>query len=171
MARHIELNPVSHFTVGTVGEPGKRVFFVQGSRGSELISLIIEKQQAQMLANSLEPLLDELQEKFPVMQRDQGDSVWMDLRLKEPVDPLFRVGNMGLGFNEEVNRIVVVAYELVDEGEEPNIVSFWATRAQIKSLIPHVLEVVGAGRPLCGNCGQPIDANGHFCPRRNGYKK
>lgn len=166
MARHIELNPVTHLTVGTVGPPGQRVFYLQGSKGPDLVSLIIEKQQAAMLASSLETLLEELESKFPL---DDREPIWTDMRLREPIEPLFRVGNMGLGYNEEVARVVIVGYEAVNEGEEPNAVSFWSSRSQAKSLIKHAYDMVKAGRPICGNCGQPIDAEGHFCPNRNGH--
>jgi uncharacterized repeat protein (TIGR03847 family) len=167
MARHIELNPITHITIGTVGPPGQRVFYLQGSRGSDVVSMIIEKQQASMLASSLETLLEDLAKKYP--SDEDRDSVWTDMRLREPIEPLFRVGNMGLGYNEEVNKIIVVAYELVEEEEEANAVSFWASRAQAQALIKHAREVVSAGRPICGNCGQPIDPDGHFCPNRNGH--
>jgi uncharacterized repeat protein (TIGR03847 family) len=169
MARNIELNPVSHVTIGTVGPPGQRVFYLQGSRGSDLISLILEKQQAVMLAASLESLLEELGEKLPT--EDTNAPVWTDMRLREPIEPLFRVGNMGLGFNEEIGRIAIVAYELVEEEEEANAVTFWADRVQVQSLIKHARETAKAGRPICGNCGQPIDVDGHFCPNRNGHAK
>jgi uncharacterized repeat protein (TIGR03847 family) len=76
---------------------------------------------------------------------------------------------MGLGFNEEAGRVVIVAYELVEEDEEANAVSFWASSMQAKSLVKQALDVVSAGRPICGNCGQPIDPEGHFCPNRNGH--
>ena len=167
MARQIELNPVSHITIGTVGPPGQRVFYLQGGKGSDLITLIIEKQQAVMLAASLESLLEDLGDKFPA--DDAREPVWTDMRLREPIEPLYRVGNMGLGFNEEVERVAIVAYELVDEDEEPNAVSFWANRIQVQSLIKHSQETAEAGRPICGNCGQPIDEDGHFCPNRNGH--
>lgn len=171
MARHVELNPVSHLTIGAIGVPGQRVFYLQGSQGSTVVSLIIEKQQAIVVATGFEELLHDLQRRYPQAQRDSQESVWMDLRLREPVEPLFRVGNIGLGYNEDLNRIVLMAYELVEESEEENAdaVSFWATRAQIQAMIPHTREVVKAGRPICGNCGQPIEASGHFCPKRNGY--
>jgi uncharacterized repeat protein (TIGR03847 family) len=169
MARHIELNPVNHLTVGTVGTPGNRTFYLQGSRGSQTISLIIEKEQAMLLTSNFESLIAELAQKYPQAPRETQDPVWKDMRLREPVEALFRVGNMGLGYNEEGDQIVLVAYELVDEGEEPNVVSFWASRAQIQALIQHTQEVVKAGRPVCGNCGNPIDPEGHFCPNRNGH--
>lgn len=167
MSRHLELNPVSHITVGTVGPPGQRVFYLQGSKGADLISVIIEKQQAAMLGSSLETLLEDLNEKHP--QEESREPIWMDMRLREPVESLFRVGNMGLGYNDEVDRIVIVAYELVEDDEEPNAVSFWTSWVQAQSLVKHAQEVVQAGRPICGNCGQPMDPDGHFCPNRNGH--
>ena len=169
MARHIELNPVSHLTIGTVGLPGQRTFYLQGSRGSQIISLVIEKEQAAMLAGSFESLVEELARKYPIDPRESHEPIWTDMRLREPVEALFRVGNMGLGYNEESDQIVLVAYELVEEGEEPNVVSYWASRAQIQALIQYIPEVVTAGRPICGNCGNPIDPEGHFCPNRNGH--
>lgn len=167
MARHIELNPVSHLTVSAIGEPGQRTFYLQGSRGTQTISLIIEKEQARMLANSFEALLKELEAKYP--QHAQESPVWTDMRLKTPVEPLFRVGNMGVGYNEDSNQVVLVAYELVEEDEDPNMVSYWTNRAMVQTLIQHAREIVKAGRPICGNCGRPIDPGDHFCPHRNGH--
>jgi len=31
--------------------------------------------------------------------------------------------------------------------------------------------VVSAGRPACPFCGQPLDPDGHLCPRSNGHKR
>lgn len=170
MARQIELNPVSHLTIGALGAPGRRTFYLQGSRGTHTLSLVIEKEQAAMLADSFESLLEELDKKYPLSTREVEDPLWTDMRLREPVEDLFRVGNMGLGYNEDGDQVVLVAYELVEEGEDPNVVSFWASRAQIRAVIKRAREVVAAGRPICGNCGRPIDAEGHFCPNRNGHR-
>ena len=169
MARHIELNPVSHITVGTVGPPGQRVFYLQGSKGADLVTLLIEKYQASRIAGSCESLLEEIARDHP-SEGEAREEVLADMRLREPLDVLFRVGNLGLGYNEALRRVVLVAYELVPEEEEPSVVSFWASRAQIRSLINHATTVVKAGRPVCGNCGQPMDPEGHFCPHRNGHK-
>jgi uncharacterized repeat protein (TIGR03847 family) len=170
MAHQIELNPLSLLTVGTIGPPGQRVFYLQGSRRTETISLIVEKEQMSVLADSVDSFLDELEEKHPAETRDSEESVLQDMRLREPVEALYRVGNMGLGYNETVDQIVLVAYELVDEDEDPNVVSFWATRAQMRALVQQTRKVVSAGRPICGNCGRPIDPQGHFCPNRNGHR-
>jgi uncharacterized repeat protein (TIGR03847 family) len=170
MAQQIELNPVTHLTVGTVGPPGQRVFYLQGRRGLDTISLVVEKEQVSIMADSMESFLEELSEKHPAETRTSEESIMQDMRLREPVEGLYRVGNMGLGYNESTDQIVLVAYELVDEDEEPNVASFWATRAQMRALIAHTRKVVAAGRPVCGNCGRPIDPQGHFCPNRNGHR-
>ena len=170
MAHQIELNPVSYVTIGTIGPPGQRTFYLQGGRGSQTISLTIEKEQATMLANSLETFLAELEEKHPAETRDADESVLQDMRLREPVEALFRVGNMGMGFNESSDQIVLVAYELVDEDDEPDVVSLWASRSQMQALVARAREMVASGRPICGNCGRPMDPDGHFCPNRNGYR-
>lgn len=163
MARHIELNPVSFLTVGTVGEPGERTFYVQGSQGTETISLVVEKEQAATLAANFESLLKELAEKHPptAKEQKQEDTIWRDMRLKEPVEALFRVGNMGLGYNEETDQVVLVAYELVEEEEEPNVVSYWATREQIQLLVTHTETIVKKGRFF--------DPGIQFVPKRNGH--
>lgn len=171
MARHIELNPVSHLTINTIGPPGQRTFYLQGSKGADTVSLVIEKQQAAMLGASFESLLGELAKQHPQPTRETQEQVWGDMRLREPIESLFRVGRMEMGYSEEMDRVVLVAYELVEEETaEPNVVSYWMTRAQAETLIPHIEEVVQAGRPICGNCGQPIDPEGHFCPKRNGHQ-
>lgn len=170
MAHQIELNPVSRITVGTVGVPGQRTFYLQGSRGTQTISLIIEKEQAAMLAASLQTFLEELEASHPGETREADESVTQDMRLQEPVEGLFRVGNMGMGYNDAGGQIVLVAYELVDEEDDPNVVSFWASRAQMHALVERIGEVVAAGRPICGNCGRPMEPEGHFCPNRNGHR-
>lgn len=170
MASQIDFNPATHITIGTVGVPGQRTFYLQGGRGTQTISLVIEKEQASLLASSLESFLEELEREHPASPREASENVWMDMRLREPVEELFRVGNMGLGYNDEGDQVVLIAYELVDEDEEPNVVSFWVTREQVQSLIKHANEAVKAGRPICGNCGRPIDPDGHFCPNRNGHR-
>lgn len=161
MARHIELNPVSHITIGTIGNPGERTFYLQGSRGSQTISLTIEKEQASVLASSFESLLKELAEKHPESARKTDETVWADMSLREPVESLFRVGNMGLGYNEETDQIVLVAYELVPEEEEPNVVSFWVMREQARLLIKHAHQVVRSGRFF--------DPGAEFSPKLNGH--
>lgn len=170
MAEHIELNPVSHLTIGTIGEPGNRTFYLQGSQGRNLISLVIEKAQAAMLSEALEGLIKDVAADYPELVPTATETLTIDVRLRPPEIVLFRVGHLGLGFSQESGRIIIVAYKLVEAGIEPDMVSFWGTFEQMRALIKHTRQLVKAGRPICGNCGEAIDREGHFCPRRNGHK-
>lgn len=172
MPEHIEMNPTSHLTIGTIGEPGNRTFYLQGGYSNDYISLTIEKMQANALADSFESLLEELGKKHPELFEKTYSDYTTDMRLVEPVTSLFRVGNLGLGYNEEEHKIVLVAYELVPEDEEDtaSVVSYWASLQQILSLIDQARAMVRGGRPICGNCGNPMEPSGHFCAHRNGYK-
>ena len=58
---------------------------------------------------------------------------------------------------------------LEDEEDEPAVARLYATPNQMLALSEHATEVVSQGRPICPMCGQPIDPDGHFCPRRNGH--
>ncbi|MGH2544054.1 MAG: DUF3090 family protein, partial [Ardenticatenaceae bacterium] len=59
----------------------------------------------------------------------------------------------------------------VEGEEEADLARFWATRDQVAALGRHAWEIAGQGRPLCPLCGEPMDADGHFCPRSNGHPK
>ena len=53
------------------------------------------------------------------------------MHIHPPVDPLFRVGEFGLGYDAESDLVVLVARELMPEGtpaEEGGVVRFWCTR-------------------------------------------
>jgi uncharacterized repeat protein (TIGR03847 family) len=94
------------------------------------------------------------------------------MALKVPLDPVFRVGQLGLGYDRDRDLLVLVAQEIVVEGGDPEaaaVARFFATRSQMRALGRHGLSIVKQGRPVCGNCGQPIDPEGHFCPRSNGH--
>ena len=170
MPEQIELNPATHITIGTIGEPGNRTFYLQGSQGSNLISLIIEKAQAAMIADAIEGLIADITADHPsLVPQDNVELLTVDLRLRDPGVELFRTGNLGLGFSEESQRIIIVAYELVGEGIDPGMVSFWGTFDQMRALVEHTRKIVKSGRPICGNCGESMEREGHFCPRRNGH--
>ena len=52
----IELDPVDYITVGTVGPKGKRLFHLQAGKGDQIISLVLEKEQARALSEALRDL-------------------------------------------------------------------------------------------------------------------
>lgn len=166
----LDLNPVSRITTGAVGPPGKRVFYLQARKDEELVTLIVEKHQVQSLAIGLEEFLAELHKRLPDLPEAPADYDDEQMALEEPLDPRFRVGQIGLGYDEDSDRLVLVARELIDEETESEVVRFWCTRSQLRAMCYWGLEVASRGRPICGNCGEPKDPQGHFCPKSNGHK-
>ena len=51
--------------------------------------------------------------------------------------------------------------------EDQGRLRFRLTRGQALAFCDHADEVVSAGRPTCIFCGQPMDPDGHPCPRMN----
>ena len=165
-----DFKSVVYITTDAIGPPGQRVFYLQASQGDTLITLVLEKEQVQALAVSVQQMLEELGKRQPQSPSEVELVSQHNLVLREPIEPIFRVGQLGLGYDEDTDMLIIVAQELTDDSDEMSVVRFWATRAQVKALSEHSLQVVEAGRPLCPLCSRPIDPDGHYCPRRNGHQ-
>lgn len=162
-----DLNPISKVMTGAMGEPGHRVFYLQARQGSLLVTLQAEKEQIASLSTGVIEMLDRLGKRT----RQEEPTSAYESALEEPLEPLFHIGQLGLGFDKENELIVIVAYEAAaeDAPEAVNYVRFWGTSDQMRALARRAAEVVAGGRPICVLCGKPIDPEGHFCPRRNGH--
>lgn len=149
----IELNPVDFITIGTIGPKGQRVFHLQGGKDAQIVSMVIEKEQAWALSEAINELLDDLSTRFPEEDSPSIDLSKLDMDLREPIEPVFRVSQMGLGYDEDHKKIVLVAQELVvRDGEtdpdlvEPGVVRLWCDRAQMHALCEHTISTVQSGR-------------------------
>ncbi|HEX9372865.1 MAG TPA: DUF3090 family protein [Roseiflexaceae bacterium] len=164
-----DLDPVTRITAHAIGEPGKRVFYIQARRERDLISLICEKEQVRALAQAINQLLEDLSEKNPLLSA--GDDMLVlasDMSLEEPLESRFRVAQMGIGYDAARDMVILVMQGIQeDEDEDAPTARFGATRQQMRALSEHAARVVSQGRRICGNCGRPIDASGHFCPQMN----
>lgn len=163
-----DLDPVSFITIGTVGPPGQRTFYLQASSGRQVVSLVMEKEQAMALAEAIGRLFDQLREEAP--ERLEGlEPARGNLSLLSPVEPAFRVGEMSIGIDEDEERVILVASSIDEDGERAR---FSVDYDQMLAMAEHATEVAtGGGREICPLCGDPIDPEGHFCPRRNGHAR
>jgi len=165
MSSSFDLPSVHHLTVGTVGEPGHRTFYLQARQDDQLVTLKIEKQQVRALA---ERLLDLVKESLPLA----GPAP----ELVEPVLAEWPVGALRILDDRSGDQIILMAEEVAEVDEEGEVVAtggmarFGATRAQIAALARRGMELVESGRPLCPLCGFPLDSEGHACPRTNGNR-
>jgi uncharacterized repeat protein (TIGR03847 family) len=153
--QEIELNPVDFITIGTVGPKGKRLFHLQAGQDDQVISLIIEKEQARALGEAIEEMLEDLDARFPPQKGGASlEYTQLNMELRDPIEPMFRVSQMGLGYDEQRDMIVLVAQELMSleedvsvEETEPSVVRLWCKRAEMRALSIRAGEVVRSGRP------------------------
>lgn len=171
----IDLKPVTHITTDAIGAPGQRVFYIQGWKENEIITVIIEKFQVQTLMIGVEQFLAEVRQRLPDLKEAPVNFEEERMHIHPPVDPLFRVAEFGLSYDAEEDMVNLIVREMStnnipEEELEGSVVNFWCSREQIRAMIHWGVEVSNRGRPLCEQCGQPMDPEGHFCERKNGHK-
>ena len=171
----MELDPVDRITADAVGPAGERTFYLQARKGPDLVTVVVEKQQVQLLSSSILEILARIgKETGPGPGEEEMD-------LEEPVEPLWRAGRLSIGYLDDRDLLLLEIEELVGEGEgeeeqpeelqehEGERLRLWATPEQMLSLSRHGAAVVARGRPACQFCGNPMDPLGHVCPAMNGH--
>jgi uncharacterized repeat protein (TIGR03847 family) len=162
VSESFDLGDLDRFTVGTVGPVGRRVFLLQCTSSSVTLTVKVEKQQVSVLAEYLGRLLADLPRPDFVASHD--------MELNDQDEPRWVVGTLGVSYDEETDRIVLVAEELVAEDEDGDVARCSVTRAQAAAFAIRATSLVEAGRPPCPMCGLPLDPAGHECPRTNGHR-
>jgi len=157
---------------GVFGEPGRRTFFIQASDAGRSVSFKLEKQQVAALCEYLDGILTDLPAIHP------GQFV-APASANPPLDMQWTVGGLAVAYEEDDDRLVIVAEELPDFDElsdeafdedfgfDPASARFRLSRAQVAAFIAVGNDLVRAGRPACRLCGRPMDPGGHPCPRLN----
>ncbi len=171
----MEFGPVDRITADAVGEPGERVFYLQARHGQDLLTVIVEKQQVQLLAASILELLADLE-----LETGQGPPD-EELGLEDPLEPRWRAGRLSIGFDRERDLFLLEVTEFQPEVEEddprslladePETIRMWAAREQMFALSRYGAAAAERGRPTCQFCGNPIDPEGHACPAMNGHSR
>jgi len=169
----LTLDHVDSITVDAIGKPGNRVFYIQGKKDAQVLTLIIEKIQLQSLIVGINDFMEEIRTRFHKDTQMDVDFQEDAMTIHPPVEPLFRVGDMGLAYDENGDMVCIIAKETpADTPEsEGSVVRYWCTRAQLLVLANWAVVVIERGRPICPQCGQPMEPEGHFCPKKNGHKK
>ncbi len=185
MTRHRYLfDTPERFIAGTVGEPGSRVFFLQARDGARIVSVALEKVQVAALAQRLDELLDELERRGIEGAAEDDTLIGDPGPLDEPINEAFRVGTLTLGWDTGDDLVLVEALELVDVDDEdatedladdddeegPDVLRIRVTPLAAREFVARAVRVLASGRPPCPLCGEPLDPQGHLCPRRNGHR-
>ena len=198
--RRYLFDPPERFVAGTVGRPGERTFFLQARDGPRIVSVALEKVQVAVLADRLGELLSELERRgveavgpstgagtaAGVSAAAEGVSAITPADdtapLDEPLNEAFRAGSLTLGWDGDLERVLVEARAQAEDGEEidpdedddededgPDLLRVRMTADAARSFVARAARIVAAGRPPCPLCGAPLDPQGHICPRRNGH--
>ncbi len=181
------------FVAGTVGQPGERTFFLQAREGNRITSVVCEKQQVSVLAEHLDKILNEVVRRaggevdVPPPTEAPQDTQPLDA----PITEEFRVGTMTIAWDPNIDRIVIEMFSNVETGEEEEVAApepepeeeispedeadevfvVRITAAYAREFVARSQALIAAGRPACPFCLQPIDPEGHICPRANGYRR
>lgn len=177
-----EFEDVEVFTTGAIGEPGSRTFYLQAQSGGRRVTVKCEKQQVAAIVGYLRRVLADLP---PAEDKPLAAA----LALRPPVDALFVLGPIGLGYDRSSDRLVVQLEELgaardADDADDETLaaiaaaaaalgatgegrIRLYVTRGQAQAFCDHADAVIAAGRPDCEWCSLPIDPSGHACPRMN----
>jgi len=169
------------FIAGTIGTPGSRTFFLQARDGGRIVSVALEKVQVAALAQRLDELLDELDRRGVEGAAETAAATPDPAPLDEPINEAFRAGTLTLGWDTSEDLVLVEAQAQVeadqeddeepedDDEEGPDVLRVRITAAAARAFVARAVRVLASGRPPCPLCGQPLDPQGHLCPRRNGH--
>jgi uncharacterized repeat protein (TIGR03847 family) len=182
--REFAFDPPDRFVAGTVGQPGDRTFYLQASGSGRTVSVALEKLQVSALAERLDDLLDEVRRRqgtessIPATSPPQLEDV---APLDAPVEEEFRVGTLALAWDEDDAIVIIEAQSVIsdvpdgaeaapsDVETDADMLRVRLSPAVARAFARRALRVVAAGRPPCPLCGNPLDPEGHICPRQNGH--
>src|SRR5262245_53569307 len=157
-------DPPERFVAGTVGPPGQRTFFLQARSGARLVSVALEKQQVQALAERIDELLGD------VMSSELNDAMIPAVAplglddnepLEQPIEEEFRARTRTLSWDPGDQRVVIAVFpsseaavvtpEQVDEDfEEPEPEEVFPVRlpaGPARAFVKRAAQVLDAGRP------------------------
>ena len=169
----MDLGPVDRITTDAIGEPGARIFYLQVRQNADLVTVVVEKEQVQLLGASVLELLSHVEAETGPGPSEE------EMALEEPLEPRWRAGRLSIGFEEDRDLFALEIEEFQPELEEddparllvaePETLRLWASREQMMALSRHGAAVAERGRPACQFCGNPLDPQGHTCPAMNGH--
>ena len=173
MSEDYDFDAPDHCTVGVLGEVGHRLFLFYCRQGLVETTVKVEKQQMAVLASYLGRIVKELGRPGHLPE---------DLEFSGTEEFEWVVGTIGVSYDEELDRIVVVLEEMGagadedddevedDEADGGHVLRVALSREQAAAFAIHATRLVEAGRPPCPLCALPLDPAGHDCPRTNGHR-
>ena len=168
MSNHqLIFQPATILRVNAIGAPGERTFFLQGGDADNLVTLLVEKVQVQVMAVGVIRMIDGIETEQFDLEKSLARYDEAEMQLVLPVDPLFRVEEVALGYDQEKDLVLLQVSE-EGSGDDRQQVMFWVTREKMRGLALWALELANRDRsdPL-----QPKKTGGNgFRHSNNGHK-
>lgn len=170
-----DFGKVESFEAEAFGQPGRRTFRLRIRSGAQAASIWLEKEQLGALSLAMRRVLAQVSEG---RASEPSSPPELSSDFPERADVEFKVGRLGLGYDDSEDMLILFAYRLeeaaADDDEEEDKTPELTCRlsqAQSRSFSDAADAIVAAGRPICPLCGGPIDPDGHVCPRSNGHPR
>ncbi len=170
---HVFMYP-EKFISATVGMPGERTFYLQALEGRRNVAVALEKSQLAVLAQRIIALMKEIKMgKAQDFQRRNRPLPHLSIPFSEE----FRVSALSLTWNPQTQQLIIEAQggeegEIIEDVlEGPPLLKVTIGVEEALTFAVDSLALVGAGRPPCPFCANPLDPAGHLCPRANGYRR
>ena len=131
MGVYYDFDEVDAFTVGAVGEPGARVFYLQARRGTTRVTVKCEKQQASAIA-AVPAARAHRSARAHRQAHRRGDGAQ-----PQPVDAAFVLGPVGLGYDRTTDRVLVQLEEVLELDENGDPIEDEDDRSRPPARVPH----------------------------------
>ena len=107
----------------------------------------------------VEARADPVEVEFELEDDDDAEAADGDGDDDEPADA---------DLEASIAATIQAAFE-ADDDDSPDVLRVRMTADKARSFVERAARIIASGRPPCPLCGQPLDPQGHICPRRNGH--
>lgn len=185
--RILDFDDPDRFAAAAIGEPGERLFFLHAKQGARAASVLLEREQVEILADRMLAVVDELERRGLAAIEPSTSSVVDDVLRAEQLQEDFQANVLTIAWDDDVDRLIVEARsEVLDEGAGeaatrdlesldedvpddapigPDVLRVHLKPSMAQHFARQAGRVVADRRPPCPICGRPLDPFGHVCPR------
>ena len=167
----LDFGVVESISAQALGQAGRRTFCITLSSFYGKAMVWVEKEQLLEFAIAIKQLISTTTP--PNLPKSYKSD---DIESISKKSPEFKASEIRLGYDQDTALFMIEAagIELMsnsDPEESRTVLIFGISRQLADELSDQSLQVVAAGRAKCPLCHEPIDPDGHICPKSNGHHK
>lgn len=140
-----DLEDPHHLTVDAVATADGRVWYLQTGQAEVLVTMRIAEGHVEALARAIQAILEDLGRRQP-HRFTVLDTTVRDMRLVNPLTPAFRITHVGLGYDEERDRMTLL-FQGLRADTTVVLARIVVSRRRILAWSHHALRVVSRPPP------------------------